>query len=124
MITNINSEDRLVQSTFADYMHDHLGWESDYAFNTETFGPGGSLGRADERDAVLAPDLRAVIARLNPNLPEVARQEAFDKLTHVDFSRTLVQHNQTFYGYIRDGVPVSWRDAKDEEQRAQTCCSP
>lgn len=85
--TGINSEDRLVQATFADYMRDHLGWESVYAFNTETFGPGGSLGRADERDAVLAPDLKAAIARLNPDLPEVARQQAFDKLTHVDFSR-------------------------------------
>ncbi|CAD79082.1 MAG TPA: type I restriction endonuclease subunit R [Rhodopirellula baltica] len=116
--TGINSEDRLVQATFADYMRDHLGWESVYAFNTETFGPGGSLGRANERDAVLAPDLKAAIARLNPGLPEVAHQQAFDKLTHVDFSRTMVQHNQTFYGYIRDGVPVSWRDVKDEEQHA------
>ncbi len=49
--TNINSEDRLVQATFSDYLCDNLGWESVYAFNTETFGPGGSLGRDSERDA-------------------------------------------------------------------------
>ncbi|MDO8723690.1 MAG: hypothetical protein Q7J31_15900 [Syntrophales bacterium] len=28
MITDINSEARLVQKTFADHQHDHLGWET------------------------------------------------------------------------------------------------
>lgn len=49
MITGINSEDRLVQQTFAEHLHDVLGWESVYAFNTETFGPNSTLGRANER---------------------------------------------------------------------------
>jgi hypothetical protein len=53
MITDINSEDRLVQKTFADHMHDHLGWENVYAYNAETFGPAGTLGRKSEREAVL-----------------------------------------------------------------------
>jgi len=38
MITNINSEDRLVQQTFAAHLEQTLGWESVYAYNTETFG--------------------------------------------------------------------------------------
>src|SRR5437016_328727 len=42
MITDINSEDRLVQKTFADHLHDRLGWESVYAHNVETFGPQGA----------------------------------------------------------------------------------
>ncbi len=44
--TGINSEDRLVQATFAAYLRDKLGWNSVYAWNEETFGPGGTLGRA------------------------------------------------------------------------------
>ena len=28
MITDINSEDRLVQATFADYLRDSLGWDN------------------------------------------------------------------------------------------------
>src|SRR5437588_664486 len=36
MITDINSEDRLVQKTFADYLHDTLGGDSVYAWNVET----------------------------------------------------------------------------------------
>jgi hypothetical protein len=35
--TDINSEDRLVQKTVADYLHDKLGWESFYAWNDEIF---------------------------------------------------------------------------------------
>ena len=32
-------------------------------------------------------------------------------LTVHDFSRSLIQHNQEFARLIRNGVPVSWRDA-------------
>src|ERR1035437_6991820 len=55
MITDINSEDRLVQKTFADQKHDVHGWESIYAFNDETFGPAGTLGHAASGDLVLLP---------------------------------------------------------------------
>jgi hypothetical protein len=34
MITDINSEDRLVQKTFADHLRDPLGWESVYTYMT------------------------------------------------------------------------------------------
>ena len=57
--TDINSEDRLVQATFADHLEQQLGWESIYAWNQETFGPDGTLGRKDTRDVVLVRDLRA-----------------------------------------------------------------
>lgn len=48
MITDINSEDRLVQRTFA-------------AWTEETFGPNGTLGRGSEREVVLVRDLRAAL---------------------------------------------------------------
>jgi len=85
MITDINSEDRLVQQTFAEYLHDVLGWDSVYAWHQETFGPHGSLGRDSERDVVLVRDLWAALARLNPTLHESAREQAVEKLTRVDF---------------------------------------
>ena len=49
-VTGINSEDRLVQATFAEHLQEVLGWESVYAWNDETFGPDGTLGR-DGHDA-------------------------------------------------------------------------
>jgi len=67
--TGINSKDRLVQKTFAEHLEKVLGWNSVYAWNDETFGPGGMLGRSDTREAVLTRDLRAALERLNPDLP-------------------------------------------------------
>jgi len=118
MITDINSEDRLVQQTFADHLRDVLGWESMFAYNTETLGITGTLGRTSEREVVLVRDLRAALTNLNPTLPESAIKLAIEKLTRVDFARSVVQHNREFYGFIRGGVPVEWRDAKGETQHA------
>ncbi len=112
--TDINSEDRLVQATFAGHLEKILGWDSVYAWNEETFGPDGTLGRTDTRDVVLTRDLNAAIVRLNPQLPPQAIAEAISKLTRHDFSRSLLQHNQQFYQYLRDGVPVSYRDAQGD----------
>jgi len=117
--TDINSEDRLVQKTFAEHLKKALGWESVYAWNDETFGPNGTLGRIDTREVVLTRDLRIALARLNSKLPPMAISEAVGKLTRHDFSRSLLQHNQEFYKFIRDGVPVSYRDAKNNLCHAQ-----
>lgn len=117
-LTDINSEDRLVQRTFADHLENVLGWESVYAHNAETFGPQGTLGRTSERDVVLVRDLRAALARLNPELPESAREQAVEKLTRIDFARSLIQHNREYYSFIRGGVPVEWRDARGETRHA------
>ncbi|PYO97693.1 MAG: type I restriction endonuclease subunit R [Gemmatimonadetes bacterium] len=118
MITDINSEDRLVQQTFADHLRDRLGWESVYAYNDENFGPQGTLGRASEREVVLVRDLRVSLERLNPDLPESAREQAVERLTRIDFGRSLIQHNRESYGFIRGGVPVEWRDTNGEIRHA------
>jgi len=117
--TNINSEDRLVQATFATHLEKVLGWENVYAWKNETFGPDGMLGREDTREVVLTRDLRAALIRLNPELPPAAISEAVSTLTRADFSRSLLQQNQEFYGYIRDGVPVSYSDSKNQVRHAR-----
>jgi len=117
--TDINSEDRLVQATFAEHLEKVLGWDSVYAWNQESFGPDSTLGRASEREVVLVRDLREALEGLNPALPEAAINEAVVKLTHHDYSRSLLQHNQAFYKLIREGVPVSYRDAQGTLRHAQ-----
>jgi type I restriction enzyme R subunit len=114
--TDINTEDRLVQETFANHLRDVLGWESVYAFNDETFGPGSLLGRAGPQEAVLTRDLRAAVVKLNPDLPPETVDKVLETLTRQDFTRSLVQINQEYHGYLRDGVPVHYRDAKGQER--------
>ena len=59
-------EDNLVQKTTADYLRDHLGWESVFAYNEETFGPTGTLGRKDQTEVVLMRYLREALQKFNP----------------------------------------------------------
>jgi type I restriction enzyme R subunit len=119
MITNVNSEDRLVQKTFAEHLEEVHGWRNVYAFNTEVLGPDGTLGRSSEREVVLVRDLRAAVGKLNPELPPDAIQRVVEALTRIDHARSLVQHNQEFHRLVRNGVPVKWRGAGGMEKHAQ-----
>jgi len=117
--SDINSEDRLVQKTFAEHLRDKLGWESVYAWNEETFGLDGTLGRTDTREVVLTRELRAALVRLNPQLPPAAITDAVQQMTRHYFTRSLLQHNQAFAKLIRDGVPVSYNDASGVQRDAR-----
>ena len=75
------TEDNLVQQTTADYLEHELGWESIYAHNTETFGPGGTLGRADESEVVLTRYLREALETYNPNFPNEAYENAIREIS-------------------------------------------
>jgi type I restriction enzyme R subunit len=121
MITDINSEDRLVQKTFEGHLHNRLGWDTVYAHSAEIFGSDGTLGRASDSDVVLVRDLRAAIERLNPEIPQSVHEQAVEKLTRIDPTRSLVQRNRDMYELIRDGVPVEWRNesGRIEEARAR-----
>lgn len=61
MITDINSEDRLVQQPFNPSPNSCATGSAVRAstlYSAETFGPYGTLGRVSERDVVLVRDLR------------------------------------------------------------------
>ena len=66
---------------------------------------------AAERDSfgevVLVGRLRAAIRRLNPAIPEGAREEALRKVLRVG-TPALVQTNRAFHRMLRDGVPVEY----------------
>ena len=118
-VTPVNSEDRLVQATFAEHLQQVLGWDSVYAWNEETFGPDGTLGRADAKQALLTRDLRAAMKRLNPDLPTSAIDDAMRDLTVYDVSRSMVQHNRDFCRLLRGGIPVEYRDAQGRRKSAR-----
>ena len=118
-ITSINSEDRLVQVTFAKHLEQELGWDSVYAWNQETFGRDGTLGRATTKEAVLVRDLRGALEQLNPDLPTSAIDDSVRELTVYDVSRSMVQHNRDFYRLLRNGVPVQYRDAQGRQKSAR-----
>ncbi|CDO60269.1 Type I restriction-modification system,restriction subunit R [Candidatus Phaeomarinobacter ectocarpi] len=109
----------MVQATFAEHLEQVLGWDNVYAFNTETFGPDGTLGRKDTTEAVLTRDLRTALERLNPDLPAPAIDDAIRALTVYDVSRSMVQHNRDFYRMIQGGVPITYLDAEGRRKSAR-----
>ena len=66
---------------------------------------------AAERDSfgevVLVGRLREAIRRLNPAIPEEAREEALRKVLRVG-TPSLTQTNRAFHRMLRDGVPVEY----------------
>ncbi|BBP05156.1 hypothetical protein TPL01_10370 [Sulfuriferula plumbiphila] len=58
-------------------------------------------------DVVLAGRLREAIRRLNPAIPEEAREDALRKVLRVG-TPSLNQTNHTFHAMLRDGVPVEY----------------
>lgn len=108
------NEDTLVQATMANYLADALGWDSVYAFNTETLGAEGSLGRASERDVTLTRHLAEALIRLNPGLPDSAYADALRQITDAPLGSSLMAINRDAYALIKDGVQASFRNAKGE----------
>tara|TARA_R110002153_G_scaffold65121_3_gene174425 strand:- start:7752 stop:10997 length:3246 start_codon:yes stop_codon:yes gene_type:complete len=112
---NDYTEDQLVQTTMADYLRDTHGWRSVMAWNSETFGAEGTLGRRSDRDIVLTRYLSEALVQLNPGLPDVAYKQALREITDIFGSQSLIRINQDKYHLIRDGVRVKFR--QDGEQK-------
>jgi len=88
---------------------EELGWTVRSAAQ-ETFGPGGSLGRDSTADVVLVHRLRDAIRRLNPEVPELAREEALAELTKDRSRMDRVRANKEVHDLLRDGFRAAWRD--------------
>lgn len=111
------TEDSLVQKTTADYFEQALGWDSVYAYNSENFGPTSLLGRENDREVVLTRDLRDALKRLNPGLPEAAYDDAVRQVVEYSTSQSLIDMNRDKYAMVRDGVRVTYRNAKGEVEK-------
>lgn len=117
-MTSLN-EDTLVQQTTADYLKDHLGWDSVYAYNQETFGDGGLLGRNSDREVVLTRYLKQALQELNTGLPESSYDDAVRQVVDYSQSQSLLSSNFDKYKLFKDGVLVSfqWADGEIKKER-------
>lgn len=110
-------EDTLVQETTANYLKDHLGWDIKYAYNEETFGPEGLLGRKDDREIVLTRYLCQSLRKFNPNLIDEAYEDAIKKIIDYSFILSPLQVNKEKYDLLRDGIQVQVRNSKGEIEK-------
>ena len=101
------SENMLIQESAAALLHDELGWEKVYAYNTEQLGEAGTLGRKSYKEILLTRYFREALLRLNPWLTPAQLDEAQRVMEHRLSTASLLQINEEKYFLIRDGIPVT-----------------
>jgi type I restriction enzyme R subunit len=70
--------------------------------------PGEARAERDSfKQVILTGRLREAVRRLNPTIPEEAREEALRKMLRVG-TPSLTQTNRSFHRMLRDGVPVEY----------------
>ena len=114
------SENVLVQGAAGDLLRDELGWEVQFAYNTEVLGEQGTLGRKSYNDILLTRYLYSALKKLNPWLTDAQCLEAEKQLQHHLSTSSLLQINEEKYFFIRDGIPVAvkHKNGKTETRRA------
>ena len=91
------SEQNIVQEPAAKMM-EAVGWTSVLAYDAETFGPNGTLGRADKSETVLWRSVRAALKRINGDwITDAQIEEAIEKLKTVEHGKSLMQLNSVAY---------------------------
>lgn len=89
-----------------------LGWFGELGYAVG-HGPHMAPGepeaeRASFGDVVLVARLRAALWKLNPAIPEDAREESLRKVLRQETSSLLLE-NRAFHRLLRDGVAVEYR---------------
>ncbi|MFN8625771.1 MAG: type I restriction endonuclease subunit R [Candidatus Binatia bacterium] len=74
--------------------------------------------RRDYGEVVLAQRLRDALARVNPELPAEALDDAFRKLIRIE-GTDLIQRNRALHRLLVDGVTVEYRTREGEVRGAQ-----
>ena len=98
-----------------DLFYDKLGWDIQLAYNKETFGEGSTLGRLNKKEVVLKKLFFEKLIEFNPNLPEKAYSQAYEKLLGESVTRSLAEINFEKYELLRDGIPVDYINQKGEQ---------
>lgn len=84
-----------------------LGYQIIYGSDVDPFS--GSPERKSLKDVVLESRLKDAIDKVNPRIPEEAKEEAFKKVLRVTHGAGLIQNNKKFHKLFRDGVDVEYR---------------
>lgn len=107
------SEDSLIEQPCMDIFQE-LSWEIANVYEGETFGENGTIGRDSETDVILKTRFYKAIKTLNPKLPEQAYDFAYEIINSDDATRGLTEINFEKYNFLKDGIPVTYKDAKGE----------
>ncbi|MCP9769430.1 type I restriction endonuclease subunit R [Lacihabitans sp. LS3-19] len=114
------SEDNLIEKTAIDLFFNKLGWDTLFAYNKESFGEGGSLGRLNKKEVIIKKIFLEKLQELNPDLPQKAYLEAYEKLDEESTTKSMSEINFEKYQLLREGIPVDYINEKGEHIKNKT----
>lgn len=114
------SENILVQKSAGDLLRDELGWDVQFAYNTELLGKNGTFGRTSYHEILLTRYFQNALRRLNPWMTDSQLSEAQKTLENRLSTASLLQVNEEKYFLLRDGIPVTVKkpNGQPETKRA------
>lgn len=101
------SENILVQESAGNLLHNELGWDVQFAYNTETLGKDGTFGRISYNEILLFRYFKEALKEFNPWINDSQISEAQKILEQRLSTSSLLQINEEKYFLIRDGIPVT-----------------
>lgn len=101
------SENILVQESAGNLLRDELGWDVQFAYNTEVLGKNGTFGRESYKDILLYRYFKEALKKYNPWINENQIVDAKEILEKRLSTASLLQVNEEKYFLIRDGIPVT-----------------
>lgn len=110
------SEDQLIEQATEDVLKE-LGWQVVSAWQNESFGEEGLLGRDNKTEVVLERHLLAALKRYNPDLPDLAYKRAIEKIVQKEAGKNLAQQNKAKYQLLKNGVEVSFTNAQGKSEK-------
>lgn len=110
------SEDQLIEQATEDVLKE-LGWQVVTAWQNESFGDEGLLGRDNKTEVVLERHLLAALKRYNPDLPYLAYKRAIDKIVQKEAGKNLAQQNKAKYQILKNGVEVSFTNTQGKTEK-------
>lgn len=113
---NFISEDQIEQALLQRLQH-FCGFDTLNCFTAQQDDLNDGSNRADKCEVILRDRLKSAALRLNPEIPEMAVDEALARLCDPRRAMSLIEANREVDVLIRDGIPVEFEDAAGRKQQ-------
>ena len=110
------SENIMVQDSAGNLLRDELGWDVEFAYNSEVLGSEGTFGRESYREILLTRYFKRALKKFNPWINDDQIIEAQKILEGILSTSSLLQINEEKYFLIRDGIPVTLKKPKGKSE--------
>lgn len=110
------SENILIQESAGNLLRNELGWDVQFAYNTEVLGQNGTFGRESYKEILLTRYFQKALKWLNPWINENQISEAQKVLENRLSTASLLQINEEKYFLLRDGIPVTVKKSNGQTE--------